>query len=383
MKIPSFKFESVNDSRGVPTLRVVAQFEGGEVESLVPAGTSTGSNEAAALPVDQVIAQQNELSGWLSEADFSSLKEFDQALIEKDGTDNKSKLGGNTILGLSMLYCRLAALTEKITLAQWLAQEFKQLYEPPVSVPGGGQTVPMMVMIEGGKHAQSGTYIQELLINGSVNDGVKVWRQLDTGDPMGMEGGFDITFLNKDQADRQALTKIQQAIKAAGTAMTISIDVAANNIPTESRYSVSDMVALAKDFSLASIEDPFVEDDWESWSRLVLELKGHRLDTKVIGDDLTVTNIKYLEQAIAKEAVTGVIIKPNQVGSVSETLAFAAMAKKNNLWTIVSHRSGETKDSFIADLAVGIKADSLKAGAPSKPERMIKYERLIQLLANG
>jgi len=352
-----------------------------QLESKVPAGTSTGTHEAALLPIDQVLKKAEELNKWLSGVDFGNLEEFDQALMQKDGTTNKASLGGNTILGLSMMFARVAAEHKQQTLSAWLKTEFNtQTTKPTTGLVEKKYPIPMMVMIEGGKHAQSGPYIQELLINGSILDGTKVWHQLDTGDPMGMEGGFDLTFHNKDEADRAALNKIQEAISKTAVPATISIDVAANNIPEEYRYSVSSYLSLAKDYSLQSIEDPFSEDDWDNWSRLCLELKGHRLATQVIGDDLTVTNPERLKEAIEKKAINGVIIKPNQVGTITETLRFARLAKDNNLTTIVSHRSGETDDTFIADLAVAIEADSLKAGAPSKTERLVKYERLNNLI---
>lgn len=383
MKIPPFSFESILDSRGVPTLYVVATVADVKIEAKVPAGTSTGSHEAVALPIEQVIKQQFELQKWLAGSEFTTLEEFDEALLKKDGTDNKQSLGGNTMLGLSMLFARVAAETEHQSLAVWLAREYHRGWsQPPATIPKQSHPVPMMVMIEGGKHAQSGPFMQELLINGSLVDGTKVWHQLDTGDPMGMEGGFDVSFATKDEADRGGLLKIKEAISETATAVTISVDAAANNIPEEYRYSVASYVALAQEFALQSIEDPFLEDDFESWSRLCLELQGHRLSTKVIGDDLTVTNPARLKEALAKKALTGVIIKPNQIGTVTETLQFVRLAKENQLTTIVSHRSGETDDTFIADLAVAVEADSLKAGAPSKPERLVKYERLTSL-ANG
>ncbi len=376
MKFPSFEFTEIIDSKGKPTIQVMASFGDESFLAKVPSGTSTGKDEAFVIEPDEVIAKNEELNTLLLNKEFKSVAEFDRFLIEEDGTANKSKIGGNTILALSMLFCRLAAADIKIELHEYLKQQSN--YK---SATRKAKPQPMMVMIEGGVHAKQSTDIQELLVNCTLGEGEKIWNELDKlGNPLGMEGGFDITLHQTDDRDQAALAMLQTAIEQSQATATMSVDVAANNIEAEDRYSVSEMIEIIKKWNLYSVEDPFEEEDDESWQRLTREVVGLRLGTQIIGDDLTVTNPNKLKDAISKKLITGVIIKPNQVGSVSETLEFAKIAKENNLYTIVSHRSGETDDTFIADLAVAISADSLKSGANSKPERAIKYKRLAEII---
>lgn len=378
MKFPQYEAYEITDSRGRATIGFRTSINGEEIKSAVPSGTSAGSHEAKPLPVEEALAKAQELASEIVDVEFASLKDFDHKLFEIDGTTDKSSLGANTILGLSMLFARLQAKEKGQELWEYLRENMQAIR--PFIVKSNYQVTPMMVMIEGGVHAESGTKMQELLINSTLDGGKKVWQELDKlGHAMGMEGGFDVPFDNHEQADEEGLEKILSAIKTTQVAASISVDVAANEIKEEERYDVAGIIKMIQDFNLESVEDPFPEDDWDKWSQLVMEVEGHRFGTAIVGDDLTVTNAGRLEDAIAKKALSGVIVKPNQVGSISETLEFVSLAKENRLTIIVSHRSGETEDDFIADLAYAVQADFIKAGAPSKPERVVKYKRLAEI----
>ncbi len=310
-------------------------------------------------------------------------------MIALDGTKNKSKLGANAIVGVSMAAARCAANAEGLPLFHYL-RKIAGLKSDEYAIP-----VPMMVMIEGGKHGRGNNLsIQEFCVIGEVEDGKKVWQELkkvlkSQGQEtlMGLEGGF----APKISSHIEALDFLTSAIANAGLRpgkdIRIGMDVAASEIYKDGKYTLEDqpmtteelihhLNELVEKYEIYSIEDGLAQDDWKGW-KMLQKLLGDQL--KIIGDDIFVTNPELIKKGAQEKVANSVLIKPNQIGTITETLA-AARETINAHWDIIiSHRSGETLDTFIADLAVAVNALMLKTGAPSLPERNIKYERLEEI----
>lgn len=392
------------DSRGNPTVEVEVLLDDGTVSrAAVPSGASTGAFEAYELrdgeadrylgkgvqkAVDAVL---DELGPAIEDLDAADQRVIDATLIEADGTDNKSRLGANAILGVSLAVAKAAADSADLPL-------FRYLGGPNAHV----LPVPMMNIINGGAHADTGVDIQEFMIlpvgaptySEGLRWGVETYhalksllksKGLSTG--LGDEGGFAPDLEN----NRAALDLIAEAIGKAGftlgTDIALGLDVASTEFFENGVYrfegqdrTAAEMSAyygeLAAAYPLVSIEDPLAEDDWEGWATLTSEL-GSKL--QLVGDDLFVTNPSRLADGIAKHAGNSILVKVNQIGTLTETLDAVKLAQRAGYTAVLSHRSGETEDTTIADLAVATDCGQIKTGAPARSERVAKYNQLLRI----
>jgi enolase len=399
-KIKSVKAREILDSRRKPTLEVELQTSLGKFLASVPSGTSRGKYEAAELAPKIAIKNVNKIIGpKLRGKDSIQQKEIDQFLIKLDGTKNKSHLGTNAILGVSMAVCRAGAKAKNLPLWQWISK----IARVKPSLP-----TPCLLFIEGGLHGKGNLDIQEFMVfikENSFKEKFKRAREnfqslgkiLTKKYPvvakkLGLEGAFTPPL--KDT--KTALNLLIEAAKKKP--IKIILDAAASTFFKKGKYYFEKKklnkdelldfyLELSKIYPIAAIEDPFAENDWQGWKKLKSKIKKEQVPRQreqkskilLIGDDLTVTNPERIRMAYRKKACNAVILKPNQIGTVTETIMAAKLAKSFGWKTIVSHRSGETMDSFIADLAVGIGADFIKAGAPTQKERMAKYNRLLEI----
>ncbi len=416
-KIKKIYAREILDSRGNPTVEVELTLESGVVATAaVPSGASTGTYEALELRdgdpkryhglgvLDAVENVNKKIAKVIVGMEVTEQKEIDKKMLELDGTENKTNLGANAILGVSLSACRAAAMETEIPLYAYIAKTFKM----KASARGGKfkLPIPMFNVINGGQHSDSGLSIQEYKV---VPNGVKTFReQLRAGSEVfhelkkilssegysvgvGDEGGFAPHL----ESNAQALELINQAIGnagyQAGTQVNVGIDAAANSFYSEKedRYVFKpENSTLTREMLIniynewiakyheISVEDGLNENDWEGW-HMMNEKLGNRII--LIGDDLLVTNVARLKMAIAKKACNAVLIKVNQIGTLSETIDCIKLAKKNKMKIVVSHRSGETTDDFISDLAVGTGADYMKSGSLSRGERICKYNRLLRI----
>ncbi len=418
-KIISVKGREILDSRGNPTVEVSVELEDGtKARAGVPSGASTGAFEAVelrdndptrygGLGVQNAVAHVNgELADAVIGMEAYDQKALDEKMISIDGTDNKGRLGANALLGVSLSVCRAAAKSAK-----------KPLYEHIAGLYGEKKNttfpVPMFNIINGGKHSDSGLSAQEFKIipfgiEGYANQlraGSEVFHVLKKllekeGFSVGVgdEGGFAPHL----ESHASALEMIGQAISDAGYRLGeqifIGLDVAANSFyeVAEDQYALKpEGVSLSREslinvyrewiqkYAVVSIEDGLHEEDWSGWCQMREKLEKEsttwKEPTMLIGDDLLVTNAKRLETAIAEKSCNAVLIKLNQIGTVTETIACMRLAEKEGMRRVISHRSGETVDDFIADLAVGTGAEFIKTGSLSRGERMAKYNRLLEI----
>ena len=396
-KIKDIIAREIEDSRGNPTVEVTVETDKGNFTDAVPSGASTGENEALELRdadgkgVQNAIKNVNEIiAPKLKGKDVLNQREIDEFLIKLDGTENKSKLGANAILGVSMAVCRAGAATKKVPLYQHIAElseNKEKLFAP----------LPMFNLFEGGVHTdkETGMSVQEFMIvpqKKTMQENLVLCNQVFQNlsaliektfgkVPMGFEGGFEAPF-----------SKIEQALYLFKSAVghndaKIALDIAASEFYKNGKYNFEgrqltrhELLEIYKEFinnfPIISIEDPFAEEDWNGFEEITKEL-GQKIT--IVGDDLTTTNIKTIKEAHNKQAINAVLIKLNQIGSVSETIDAINLTKSFGWKAIVSHRSGETMDDFIADLAVGSGANMLKSGSPAKEERMVKYQRVIEI----
>lgn len=403
------------DSRGLPTVEAACQLDNGMVSvASVPGGTSTGTYESSEIR-DQdptrylgkgVLKAVNNVNSVLGPAvkgfDVSDQEKIDKTMIDLDGTKNKSKYGANAILAVSICTAKAAALAANVPLYKWINELAKKHgITQDIRVPG-----PIFNMINGGLHGAGNLDFQEFHVipassktfTQSLQMGVEIYMTLGSDlhrrgaiHSVGDEGGYAPNlFTNAD-----ALEVIYESIKATnyqiGRDVFLGLDVAASVFYKNGEYSIRDKSApltdeglldyykfLNSQYHLAHIEDPFHEDAWESWKGLTQSFQGQ---LAVIGDDLLVTNAERVQKAISEKACTGVLVKPNQVGTVTETLNVVKIARDAGFRVITSHRSGETNDWFIADFAVGIGSDFVKFGAPARGERVVKYNRLLSVEA--
>ncbi len=394
------------DSRGNPTVEVDVVLEAGDIgRAAVPSGASTGAHEAVELRdgdksryggkgVRKAVGHVNkEIAAALRGAEATDQRGIDERLINLDGTANKSRLGANAVLGVSLAVARAAALAAGQPLYRYLAGDGELLLP-----------VPMMNILNGGKHAQTKVDFQEFMVvpagAPSYAEGLR-WgaevfhalkqtlheRGLSTG--QGDEGGFAPEL----QANEDAMTLLVQAIERSGhqpgKEVFIALDPAASELYRDGRYELTgegrtlqaqEMVALweswVERYPVISIEDGLAEDDWDGWRTLTAQL-GKRL--QLVGDDIFVTNVVRLRHGIEGGIANSILIKLNQIGTLTETLETMATARRAGYSTVISHRSGETEDTFIADLAVATGAGQIKTGAPSRSERVAKYNRLLQI----
>ena len=394
------------DSRGNPTIEVeVLLTDDAFGRAAVPSGASTGAFEAHESRdgdkkrylgkgvLNAVTAVLDEVDEKLAGLDSRDQRAVDAALIELDGTPNKERIGANAILGVSLATARAAADSEELQLYEYLGQN------EGVTLP-----VPLMNIINGGAHADTGVDIQEFMIvplgaesfTEALRWGVEVYHQLKkllsekglaTG--LGDEGGFAPDLPN----NAAALELISEAIGLAGyklgTEIALALDVAATEFFDEKtgkysfegkQLSSDEMIAYYADllarFPLVSIEDPLAEDDWASWTKITAAL-GDKV--QLVGDDLYVTNPSRLQKGIDLAAGNAILVKVNQIGTLTETMDAVSLAQRQGMKAIISHRSGETEDTFIADLAVATNAGQIKTGAPARSERVAKYNQLLRI----
>ena len=397
--IEKLKALEISDSRGNPTLKVSVFAGGLEGSFEVPSGASTGVHEAYELRdsdggmKNSIDKAENTISKEIAGFDIFDQKKVDQKLITLDGTKNKTNLGGNTMLGVSLANVKLAARLKEIETFEYLRT---------LSPMRCSRIKPYLFvnLINGGKHAENDLAFQEYQVvidNPNTQEAIETAEKIqselkeiisaEVGEDslvLGDEGGFAPKLADV----RKPLAYLARAIENAGFfgKVRLGLDVAANSFYKDGVYHVGgkDMTvaelfelyaSLIKEFDIFSIEDPFHEEDFEAF--FLMREKFPELI--VVGDDLTVTNKSRLEKAIGYDAIDALIIKPNQVGTFSEMLETMELAEKNNIKMIVSHRSGETMDDFIADLVYAYGCFGLKAGSPIKKERRVKYERLKQI----
>lgn len=393
------------DSRGNPTVEVEVWLDSGASgRASVPSGASTGTYEALELRdggerylgkgVLKAVENVNErIAPELMGFDADDQAGLDEAMIDLDGTPNKEVLGANAILGVSLAVARAAAEDHDVPLLSWIGGL------GPFSLP-----TPMMNVINGGAHADNNVDIQEFMIVPHGADsfaealrmGVEVYHTLKKamlargyGTAIGDEGGFAPDLKSNREAIDLILEAVQKAGYAPGKQFSIALDVAASELFKDGRYhfagenrafSPDEMVdyyeQLCKDYPIISIEDGMAEDDWAGWS-LMTERLGSTI--QIVGDDLFVTNPDKLSRGVREGVANAILIKLNQIGTLSETLGVISMARRHGYATVISHRSGETDDSFIADLAVATGAGQIKTGAPARIDRVAKYNQLLRI----
>ena len=390
MKIDDLQLKIILDSRQEKTLEVQMASGNYYVKSSAPQGKSRGEKEASFIPAEESLEKFQNIKADLVKKEFSSLKEFDNFLIKLDGTPNKSNLGGNLMLVLSMAFCRLQAKEEKKELYQFLREELIHNFPLLGSVLTDYQPPYFFFnVINGGKHSPFGPNFQEYLIVPQTQNpeeslnlakiyfaGLKSWF-LKNNYPLsyGDEGG--LVFPEKDDEKPLAILKEVRKDLSLDDKIKFSLDVAASTFLKKGDNSPVDFyLKIIDNYQLLSLEDPFNEDDLENFKKLKFLIKNQCF---IIGDDLTVTDANLIEKAITHQAIDGVIIKPSQKGTITETLEAIGLSLKNNLKIIVSHRSGETMDDFIADLSVAANAWGLKSGNITQKEREIKYQRVKEI----
>lgn len=409
-KIQSIEAFEVLDSRGNPTIKAKAVLEDGSVGfGYVPSGASTGKYEALELRDKDdkryegkgVLTAIKNISDIIAPAivglEFADFREIDKKIIEIDGTENKSKLGGNATLAVSLSIAEALAKSEKKEMFEFLAKYFTQ--SENYTIP-----LPYFNILNGGKHAVGSTDFQEFMIvpvglvsfAESLRAGTEIYHALGkillerNYQPLvGDEGGFAPSLFSNEQAMELLMMAIKEAGYLAGENVFIALDPAASRIFYQGVYQLhrenrtfttDELIDYYKvwvdKYPILSIEDGLDEDDWKGWQRLTAEL-GSRLE--IIGDDIYTTNIKRLQIGIQQKASNAILIKPNQIGTLSETIDTINFAKQNNIKFMISHRSGENEDSFISDLAVAAGGGMIKSGAPCRTERTVKYNRLLEI----
>ena len=388
--IKSVKGRQVFDSRGNPTVEAEITLQDGiRGRSIVPSGASTGRYEAHELRdknneylnksvYDAVKNINDKISKSLINKDSLNQSDIDKTLINLDGTENKSKMGANAILAVSIANLKAAAKYSKKEIYTYINNETKPNFFMPY---------PLMNIINGGAHANNSLEIQEFMIR---PDGAKSFKECmqmsfliiqrlkkkledkKFSTSVGDEGGFAPSL----DSDEEAIELIMNSISAAGFKpekdISICLDVAANEL--KNFKNVEYFSELTKKYPIKSIEDPFPEDDWDNWKELT-----KKIQIQIVGDDLFVTNKKRLEKGIKEKSANSILIKPNQIGTVSETLETIKLAQENKFNTIISHRSGDSEDTFIADLAVATNSTQIKTGSLARSERVSKYNRLLRI----
>ena len=400
-QITSVVAREVLDSRGNPTVEVdIETLSGAQGRAIVPSGASTGAHEALELrDQDARYAGKGVMQACrhveamidpeVAGHDVTDQAALDQAMIELDGTEAKSKIGANAILGVSLAAARAGADFEGVPLYRYLG-----------GLHACTLPVPLMNVLNGGAHADNNLDIQEFMLvphgfvsfSEALRAGAETFhalkkllkdRKLSTA--VGDEGGFAPNL----ESDAQGLELLADAIDAAGykagTQISLALDVAATEFFKDGRYafggpkSSAEMIAFYADiagkYPIVSIEDGLAEDDWDGWSELTAKLSG----VQIVGDDLFVTNMKRLRQGFETKAANAILIKVNQIGTLTETLGCIRMAQEQGWGTVISHRSGETEDTFIADLAVATNAGQIKTGSLCRTDRVAKYNQLLRI----
>ena len=405
-RIKNIHAREILDSRGNPTVEVDVIIKNQIIgRAAVPSGASTGEFEAMELRDNDkkrylgkgVLTAVNNINGEINRAlidiDVTNQTELDQTMIELDGTDNKSRLGANAILGVSMAATRAAAKVTNSPLYEYLSVN-KKLLMP----------VPMMNILNGGSHADNTVDIQEFMIfpigaktfSEALRMGTEIFHQLKLelslkglSTAVGDEGGFAPNLVSNEQALQIILTAIKNAGYIAGEEIFIALDVAASELFNNSlyklesegkTYSSDEMINYLKNlvnkYPIVSIEDGLDQSDWAGWKKLN-RIMGKNI--QIVGDDLTVTNIHRLKRAIDEKSMNSILIKLNQIGTITETIQAVELAKKVGYGVIISHRSGETEDTIIADFSVAMGMGQIKTGSASRSDRVSKYNQLLRI----
>jgi len=384
-KIKKIKGRQVFDSRGNPTVEAEVFLKDGHFASaIVPSGASTGTYEAFELRDKNnknylgksVLKAVENINGPIKKAlnniDINDQKKIDKTLIDLDDTEQKKKLGANAILAVSIASCKLAAIEKNTPLYKYLGNS--KSYQLPI---------PLLNIINGGVHAKNNLDIQEFMIRPekvkSFSEAIRMsflviqnLKGMVGTTNVGDEGGFAPNLTNNEEAIELIIKAIEKSGFKPGEEISICLDVAANEL--NEKKTIDYYYELTKKYPIKSIEDPFAEDDWKSWKKITKET-----NIQIVGDDLFATNISRLQKGIKEKAANAILIKPNQIGTVTETLEVIKFAQKNKFKTIISHRSGDSEDTFIADLAVGTKSSQIKTGSLSRSERVAKYNRLLRI----
>jgi enolase len=406
LKITHIFGREVLDSRGNPTVEVDVQLQDGTVgRAMVPSGASTGEHEAVELRdkdknrylgrgVQTVVNNVNTfIADHLVGMDANNQADIDQAMIDLDGSPNKSNIGANAILGVSMAVARATA---------------GSIDQPLYSYLGGEQSnmlpIPMMNILNGGSHADNNVDIQEFMVfpigadsfSSALQMGVETFHHLKSvlkkkglNTSVGDEGGFAPNLRSNAEAVEVILEAIEKTPYVLGKDLFLALDVAASEIykdgfyhlaSEKKQYSSEEMVdyliSLAAQYPIISIEDGLDENDWQGWQQLNRVLGDH---VQIVGDDLTVTNLTRLQRAIDENAMNAILIKLNQIGTVTETIQAIELAKANHYGAVISHRSGETEDVIIADFSVAMGMGQIKTGSASRTDRIAKYNQLLRI----
>jgi len=402
--ISGLEARMILDSRGNPTVEVDCYVDGAlRGRAAVPSGASTGSHEAVEL-------RDGEINRWMGKGvegavtnvveriqdalvglPVDNQRVLDEIMIELDDTGNKASLGANATLGTSLACLHAASNVHQLPLWRYLG-----------GISGGSLPVPMMNILNGGAHAASNVDVQEFMVipHGfdyfpeALRAGVETYHSLKSVlkekgllGGVGDEGGFAPNLPKNEEGLALLVQAIERAGYSPGDQMSIALDVAAQEFHHADGYHIDGRIidgetlgemygSWIDEYPIVSIEDAFGEDDWVSWSHFTKQ-DGHRV--QVVGDDLFVTNMERLSEGIEMGAANAILIKPNQIGTVTETLECIEMAKENGMGTVISHRSGETSDDTIADIAVGTRAGQIKTGAPARSDRTAKYNQLLRI----
>ncbi len=403
-KIKSIKGRQVFDSRGNPTVEAEVYLENDiSATAISPSGASTGAFEAHELrdknknkflgkSVTTAVANiNNKISNKLKGLESDDQKNIDTVLLDLDGSENKTNLGANATLAVSLANSKCSALSNRKSLFKNLGNNF--------SLP-----IPLMNIINGGAHADNDLNIQEFMIRPdsakNFMDAIEkcyvviqnLKRLLKSNKMLtnvGDEGGFAPSIKTNEQALELIVNAIEKSKLKPGSDVAICLDVAANelinekgeySIQSKNYSSVNDTISyykkLISNFPIKSIEDPFAEEDWDSWKKITNEIGNN---VQIVGDDLFVTNEKRLNKGIKEKSANCILVKPNQIGTLTETLEVISIAKAANFNTIISHRSGDTEDTFIADLATATMSSQIKTGSLARSERVAKYNRLLRI----
>ncbi len=403
-KIKNIKGRQVFDSRGNPTVEAEVFLENNiSATAISPSGASTGAFEAHELRDNDKnkflgksvnIAVENingKISKKLKDLDSNDQKNIDQVLLDLDGSENKTNLGANATLAVSLANSKCSALSQKKSLYKYLGNDF--------SLP-----IPLMNIINGGAHADNDLNIQEFMIRPDsarnfmdaiekcyivIQNLKKILKSKKMLTNVGDEGGFAPSINTNEQALELITNSIEKSNLKPGKDMVICLDVAANEltnqkgeyaIQSKNFTSIEDNInyykKLTSNYPIKSIEDPFAEEDWNSWNKITKEIGKN---VQIVGDDLFVTNSERLNKGIKEKSANCILVKPNQIGTLTETLEVISTAKAANFNTIISHRSGDTEDTFIADLATATMASQIKTGSLARSERVAKYNRLLRI----
>jgi len=406
-QIQEVRAREILDSRGNPTVEAEVTLAGGaKGRAAVPSGASTGEHEAVELRdgdqqrflgkgVLRTVENVNgEIADALANLDAADQRALDQKMIELDGTGNKGRLGANAILAVSMAAARASAAAFSLPLYRYIG-----------GAAANTLPTPMMNILNGGAHADNNVDFQEFMVmpvgaesfSEALRWGVEVFHTLKGvlkkrgyNTAVGDEGGFAPSVKSNVEAIEVVLEAIQQAGYKPGEEIAIALDPACSELYNDGKYifkksdksakSSEDMVRYwakwVNDYGIVSIEDGLAEDDWDGWALLSKELGGK---IQLVGDDLFVTNVERLQEGIDKNVANSILIKVNQIGTVSETLDAIDLGRRNGYTSIISHRSGETEDTFIADLAVATGAGQIKTGSASRTDRVAKYNQLLRI----